>query len=650
MQAPSPRFPDPVPIRADLADADLRRRGRRRAAVASGLGALLLAGGLVALFTWRLVFADLPTIPPDAQLWSLNRPPGMTFLDRTGAVIATRGSHHGAPARLAELPAYVPKAFLAAEDRRFYTHAGVDLHGVARALKADVTAGHVVEGGSTITQQLVRTVLLGPEQTFKRKVQEGVLAVALERRLSKDAILELYLNRIYFGAGAYGIEAAARTYFGKPARALSLPEAALLAALPKAPSRLDPTNDLAAAQARAAIVLGRMQGLGWIDERARLAAVAHPATLTQENLTEGEFGYALDVAAQEARAAAGGLAPDLVVKLTVDRELQTLAARTVREAVAEGRGRGGREAALVALYPDGGVAALQGGLDHRDTPFNRAAQALRQPGSAFKPMVYAAALEEGDRPEDVRVDAPTRFGAYAPQNYGGGFSGPVTLEDALARSINTVAVRLTHELGADRVAGLARRFGLSSIPVKPALPVALGAYEVRLIDLVSAYQVFQNGGVRRPAHIVDLVSNARGDVLWRRPGDAAGVYDPVRAATMTRMLQGVIQHGTGRAADIGRPAAGKTGTTQNYRDAWFVGFTPDLAAGVWLGDDRGRPMAGIAGGDVPARAWSRFMAAALAGVAVSDFPDPEAPTPAEAADARATFYDGLARALEDAAR
>jgi penicillin-binding protein 1A len=606
-----------------------QRLGRlARLGLAALLGLVMLAA-LAGLWAWRLAFADLPVIPDKAALWSLHRPPGITFLDKDGKLIAVRGSRNGRTLALSAMPAYLPNAFLAAEDRRFYSHHGLDLTGIARAMRADLGARHVVQGGSTITQQVVRNIFLSPDQTLKRKVQEAILAWRLERALGKTEILELYLNRIYFGDGAYGVEAASQTYFGKPAAQDSLAEAALLAALPKAPSRLDPANDLDAALARSRVILGEMRQDGWITAAQQAQAIAAPPTLAPERPEEGDFGYVLDLAASRARDLAQDRAPDLVVTLTVDPRLQAVASQVVREGVAEGRALGADQAALVALAPDGGVAALVGGRDHRASPFDRATQAMRQPGSAFKPFVYAAALEAGVRPSDVRTDAPVRYGDWSPQNYGGHFSGDVTVSDALAHSINTVAVRLAHQVGADKVAELARRFGLAMIPPTPDLSVALGAYEVDLLDLVSAYQVFQQDGRRVEPYLIARITNAHGDVLYDHP-DATSlqVLDPQIDRQMVQMMQGVIAHGTGKDASLDRPAAGKTGTTQNWRDAWFVGFTPDWVAGVWMGDDHGRPMAKVAGGELPARLWRRFMVAAHQGLPVHDFIAPAAEPPA----------------------
>jgi len=619
------------PIRADLAHAhQSRSRAGLRLGVLAALS-LALAALLVGLSVWKLAFSDVPTLPDKAALWSLNQPPGITFLDRDGQVIATRGSRHGQVVGLDEMPAYVPQAFLAAEDRRFYSHPGVDVIGVLRAAWADLGHRRVVQGGSTITQQVARNIFLSPDQTLRRKLQEAVLAWRIEQVMTKAEILDLYLNRIYFGEGAYGIEAAAQTYFGVSARHLTLAQAAVLAALPKAPTRLDPTNDLQAALGRSRQVLMEMRDAGWITPAQVGAAAAAPPALVAGKPEEEDFGYILDLASQRARLLANNRAPDLIVRLTVDRKLQAAGASVVRDGVAEGRRLGATQAALVALTPDGAVRVLVGGRSYRDSPYDRATQALRQPGSAFKPLVYAAALEAGARPEDIRLDQPIHFAGWSPENYGGGHSGAVTIAQALARSINTVSVRLAQEVGPDKVAALARRFGLAMIPLHPSLPIALGAYEVDLLDLTSAYQVFQNDGRRVEPYLISSVADARGDVLYRHPDFLEPqIYDPRRAGLMTRMMEGVIDHGTGTHAAFGRPAAGKTGTSQNWRDAWFVGYTPDWVSGVWVGDDHGRSMAKVVGGDLPAEMWRKFMIVAHDGLPVRDFaklpdPDPEKP-------------------------
>lgn len=569
----------------------------------------------------RELLPGVPDIPDRAALMVVNQTPGMTFVDASGGVIARRGAKHGYPVTLAQLPAYVPRAFLAVEDKRFYQHGPVDLHGIARAAWVNYRAHRTVQGGSTLTQQLAKTLFLSPDQTLRRKLQEALIAYRLERLMSKDEVLELYLNRIFFGDNAYGIDAAAQTYFGKPARELTLQEAALLAALPKAPTRLALTNDMPAALARSRLVLAAMRTEGWITEAQARAALAAPPKLAPESPGEGDYGYVLDMAAAQAVQIAGAQAPDLVVQVTIDPKLQAVAQAIVKKSLAEdGPRAGAKQAALVLLGPDGAVRALVGGADHHLSAFNRVTQAQRQPGSSFKPFVYATALEAGVKPTDIRQDAPIRFGAWAPANYEAGYRGPVTVAEALAHSINTVAVRLANEVGADKVAELAHRFGVKSVPDRPDLSLALGAYEVNLLELTGAYQVFQQGGQRTEPHLIQQISTARGQSLYARaPSAGLVVYDTAKAADMVRMMEGVLTHGTGVRAAFGRPAAGKTGTTQNWRDAWFVGFTPDWACGVWVGNDDGDSMNHVTGGQLPADIWRQMMVAAHQDLPIRDF-------------------------------
>ena len=654
------RFPESEPqtvtFRADLPSR--RPLGRRtRLRIVAGVVVALL---VVLMVAWIQMdwLSGLPKVPSADALWSLNRAPGMTFLDRKGATIAVRGPRHGRRVSLAELPAYVPRAFLAAEDRRFYKHGAVDWLGVLRAAFVDARAGAPVQGGSGLTQQLAKTLFLGPDHTLKRKVQEAVLALQLSHRLSKDQILELYLNRIFFGSSAYGVEAASETYFDKPASALSLSEAALLAALPKAPSRLSPVADMPAALARSHLVLQRMAEAGWIDQAAERDALASPPELAQEPPEDEDFGYVLDLAQTEAAALAKGKAPDLIVQLSIDSGLQTTAAQIAQRVMeSQGRAAGASQAALVALGPEADIEALVGGLDHRFSRFDRAVQALRQPGSAFKPLVYAAALEAGIKPTDIRQDAPVRLGPWSPENYGGGYVGAVTVEDALARSINTVSVRLAQEIGTRRIAELAGRFGVRELPPRPELSVALGAYETSAVELTSAYQVFQQGGRRQEPWLISKITSSSGQPIYLRPVlPAQPVYDAALNAQMVRMLEGVITRGTGRRAALGRPAAGKTGTSQGWRDAWFVGFTPELVTGVWVGNDDNRPMNKVVGGDLPADIWRRFMLAAESGLPVQGFAGPpgaaqSAPPESDAPEAggRAEFYRALAQDFAETA-
>jgi penicillin-binding protein 1A len=635
-----PQAPFSRTIRADLSHAKARRRGVWVAVFATLGLAVALVVGLIGVWIWKLALSDLPPVPDQAALWRINQPPSIRFEDVGGHQIGWRGPARGEVLKLSDLPPYVPRAFLAAEDRRFYSHFGIDLIGIARAARADFKARRIVEGGSTVTQQIARTLFLTPDQTLRRKVQEAVLAVEIERRMGKDEVLKLYLNRIYFGGGSYGIEAASKSYFGKPARNLTLGEAAILAALPKAPTRLDPSNNFAAALERSHLVLARMQAQGWITPEEKARAIAAPPTLAPDDPNEGVFGYVLDFAAPRVRELAPANQPDLVARLSIDARLQAEAATDIRDAVKANADRGATEGALVALGPEGAIRALVGGTDHRDSAFNRAVQALRQPGSAFKPFVYAAALKAGLNPQTVRRDEPVRFGDWAPQNSTRGYAGDVTLADALARSINTVSAKLAKEVGADKVAETARRFGVVDIPLRPSLSVALGSYETSLIHLAEGYQVFQQGGRRSFPYLIESVSTPEGKPIYRRTGNPpAPVYPEALNGQMVGMMQGVITKGTGKRAAFGRPAAGKTGTNQDNRDAWFLGFTPDIVAGVWIGDDRNRPMKNVSGGELAAETWRRFMVAAHEGLPVRNFGAASADMIAQ--DARDDFYRQL---------
>ena len=601
------------------------------------------AGGI---YIWRKYLTDVPPLPPREALFAINRAPGIRFQDKDGRQIAVRGPRYGERVTLDQLPDYVPEAFLAAEDKRFYHHGALDFQGIARAAWINWRAGRIVQGGSTITQQIAKGLFLTPDQTAKRKLQEALMATRLQKVLSKDEILELYLNRIFFGANTYGIDGASRAYFGKPASQMTLAESALLASLPKAPSRLALTKNMGKALERQRLILGNMLKERWITRAEYEAALADTPKLAPGAVQdEGDLGYILDYATAEAVKIAGANSPDLVVRLTIDSRLQAVGSKVVREALAgDGAKAGAHQAALLAMTPDGAVRAMVGGTDFDETPFNRATQARRQPGSTFKAFVYAAALERGVLPTDTRVDAPVKMGDWEPGNYGGNYVGTVTIADALAKSINTVAVIVGKEIGGQGIGELARRFGLSSIPPNPDLSVALGSYEVNLMELVSGFQVFQLGGQKRTPYIIESIATVSGEPIFTHAETAATpVYDIANASMMVKMLKGVVERGTGTRAAFGRPAAGKTGTSQNWRDAWFIGFTPDWIAGVWVGNDDDKPMNKVAGGGIPSTIWRRFMIEAHQGVEAKDFdwllPDP---VPETEADPRNGYYSELA--------
>jgi penicillin-binding protein 1A len=594
-------------------------------------GPRLARWGLLA-FLWATialagVFAYFAaTLPDISDLAIAERRPSVTLMAADGSLLATYGEFFGEPLRLKEMPAYLPQAVIATEDRRFYSHYGVDPIGLLRAAWTNLRAGHVVQGGSTITQQLAKNVFLTPERTLSRKIQESLLSLWLERRFTKDQILEIYLNRVYLGAGTYGIDAAARRYFNKSARNVTLYEAAMIAGLLKAPSRFSPARDRERAAQRTGIVLDNLVDAGYLSKAQADAARRESTRLAEVQQPRPGNRYFADWVT-EFLAGFGGGKRDLLVQTTLDPKLQAAAEATLAETLRkEGPKADASQAALVAMSPDGAVRAMVGGRDYGDSQFNRATQALRQPGSAFKPFVYAAALEAGLTPSSRVVDTPIRIGDWAPKNYTGRYLGEITLADAVAESINTVAVQVSERTGRKHVVELARRLGITSELTNDA-SLALGTSEVTLIELTSAYAAFANGGIGAWAYGITEVRDSRGKVLFRRQGGGPGrVLSPEVAAEMNELLSGVIRRGTGRAAALDRPAAGKTGTTQEYRDALFVGYTPDLIAGIWFGNDDNKPMHKVTGGALPARTWHDFMVAALKDVPPTPLPSAPAPS------------------------
>ncbi|GLK81277.1 transglycosylase domain-containing protein [Methylopila turkensis] len=581
--------------------------------VVLGLFGAVGAGGLVAYYASGL--------PPTDKLEIPKRPPNVVIAALDGKPIANRGETGGAQVPLSDMPKFVPQAFIAIEDRRFYDHWGVDFIGLARAMKTNLEHGTLVQGGSTLTQQLAKNLFLTPERSLERKVQEAVLAFWLERKFGKDKILEMYLNRVYFGAGAYGVEAASQRYFGKSVRKINISEAATLAGLVKAPSRLSPTRDPDGARARADLVLSSMADEGYIgrDEANRAFKLHPPAPAPKP---EGAVGYAADWVMEQLDGLVGLYDEDLTVQTTIDPALQTEAERDVSEAIAK---RGGAlkvtQGALVSLAPDGAVRALVGGRSYADSQFNRAVSAKRQPGSAFKPFVYLTALELGLTPDAVRVDAPLKIKGWTPENYSRRYGGPMTLTDALAHSVNTVAVRLGVEVGPVNVVRTAERMGISS-QLAPNPSVALGTSEVTPLELAAAYAPFANGGMAAKPYIVTRVTTGDGEVLFNRRPDAPNeVVDIERVGMMNAMLSETIRSGTAKGAVLpGWPAAGKTGTSQDFRDAWFVGYTSHLVTAVWLGNDDNSPTKKASGAGLPVQIWSRFMTAAHRSAAVAALP------------------------------
>ncbi len=574
---------------------------------------------VAALSLSALELPPLPTIRRDAQI---------TYLDRTGAVLGVRGGRYGPQVDLARLPPYVPATFVAIEDRRFYSHAGFDPMGIARAIVADLGQGRAAQGGSTITQQLARNLFLTNTRTMERKGEELLLAAQLERTYSKRQILGLYLSRVYFGSGAYGIEAAAHRYFNKPAARLTLAEAAMLAATMKSPTAYDPAEHPEASAARAAVVLDAMVETGAITgvDRARALAQRPRVWKTAPNLTAQYFVDWVDGAA---RRAVDATKQDLVVETTLDLPLDVAAADQARGVVERFSRQGASQVALTALDGSGRVRAMLGGLDYAASPFDRAVDAHRQAGSAWKPFVYLAAMEAGRTPDTPVVDEPVTIAGWSPRNFEGTYLGPITLAQGLAHSINTVAARLADEVGRAAVAAAAHRLGIVS-PINTDPAMALGAILVTPVEMAQAYDAFSNGGNRVTAYGIERIRGPGGGVLYQHRAVAPQpVIGNPALDEMNLMLRGVIATGTGvHAAIPGYDLAGKTGTTSDYRDAWFCGFTGGLTTVVWLGRDDGSPMRGITGGSAPAQLWRGFMSLALRRLPVEPIPPgPALPPP-----------------------
>lgn len=603
-----------------------RGRGRRRGAPRrrrSFIGRLFY--GIVVLGLWGaialvgLLAYHATQLPPIDRLTVPQRPPNIAILANDGSLIANRGQTGGRNISINDVPAHLPQAFIAIEDRRFYGHFGIDPIGIARALVTNVMTGATVQGGSTITQQLAKNLFLTQERTAARKFQEAILALWLERHYSKDELLELYMNRVYFGAGAYGVEAAARRYFDKTASELTLAESAMLAGLVQAPSRLAPTRNPRAARDRASLVLAAMADQGFIDETRMANAMARPAELSRP-LGPGTANYAADYVMDVLDDFVGAVQEDVVVHTTIDLGMQQAAETAlITELTEQGEQFGVGQGAIVSMRPDGAVQALVGGKDYAQSQFNRAVAARRQPGSAFKPFVFLAAVERGLTPDTIREDRPVRFGNWSPENFSRDFRGPVSLRDALALSLNTVAAQLGMEVGVREVVRVAQRLGVIS-PMQANASIALGTSEVTPIELTGAYAAFANGGLGVIPYVITRVETAEGQVLFQRVRGGLGrVIDDEAVAMMNAMMHETMVAGTARRAALpGWQAGGKTGTSQGFRDAWFVGYTATLVTGVWIGNDDNSPTRRASGGNLPVDIWARFMEAALAG----DYPQP----------------------------
>jgi penicillin-binding protein 1A len=580
---------------------------------------LAIWGGIFGAIFYSHFLSQLP----DVKNLLANGPSrDVTILDDRGRLIARRGLTQGAIVKAEDLPDYVPNAFIAIEDRRFRDHFGLDPIGMARAGITNMMAGHVVQGGSTLTQQLAKNLFLTPGRTFDRKIQEAMLAIYLESRYSKNQILTLYLNRVYFGAGVFGIEAASEKFFGKHAGELGLTEAAMLAGSVKAPARYNALADSDASLARAQIVLRAMENAGFIDDGTRARAQATRPRIVQGSGTP-DSGYFADWVLSRLRGFIGSGTEPVVVETSFDLQTQDMAERAVTDELSrEGPRIGASQAALVAMTPDGAIRAMVGGRSYNESSYNRASDAVRQPGSAFKPFVYLTAFEHGHTPDDIMNDGPVNIHGWKPSDFEGEYQGDISLTKAFAESSNVIAAQLVDEVGAKEVARTARRLGIVS-PLEEVSSLALGTSGVTPLELTGAYAAFANGGEGVAPFAILSIRDRTGKSLYeRKPASLGPVMSPDNNVAMTKLMVETVTSGTGKAARLDeRPSAGKTGTTQDSHDAWFVGFTADLVCGVWVGNDNSAPMhkaQGLTatGGGVPAHVFHAFMEAAEQGLAV----------------------------------
>ena len=582
-------------------------------------GAGIAVVGLVLLAIWVAIkMAQLPDYQQLTQRSDLGQKVNVRAAD--GALLVTIGPNLGRWLPYKDIPATMRTAMIAVEDKRFRSHIGVDPIGVARSIKVRLSTGHFSQGGSTITQQLARNIFLTNSRTFARKIEEAVLALAIERKFSKDQILELYLNRVYFGGGAYGIDAASRTFFGHGAERMSLGEAAIVAGLVKAPSNYSPTADVQAARGRAGVVLNSMVANGFLPAAA--AAGVNPATIrVQPAAKQNSVRYFTDWALPQLDTLIDETSDPIDVWTTLDPGMQSAANRAINANAPKGS-----QGALVSIDRDGAVRAMVGGRDYVDSIYNRATQAERQPGSSWKLFVYLAALESGMKPTDTIVDEPVTIDGWTPRNSTRTNAGPVSLREAFSRSINTISAKIGDAVGFGTIADMARRFGISnSISTYPSM--VLGTSDVRLIDMTRAFAAVQNRGISVSPYAIRKVVTQDGRLLYQHQTmEQRVLVAPWVAAEMTDLLQSAVMSGTGRAAQIGRPVAGKTGTTTSNKDGWFIGFSSGLTTGVWMGRDDARTVPGLQGGTAPARAFSDFMKIAIAKRPVEAF-QTEAPLP-----------------------
>ena len=569
-----------------------------------GIWSAVIIGIITAYFAYDL--------PKTNNAHEVSRRPLVTFIARDGSKISEIGNLEGKTVQVKNLPKYISHAVIATEDRRFYSHHGIDIIGVIRALVLNIKAGKIIQGGSTISQQAAKNLFLTPERTFKRKYQELLLAFWLEQKFTKNQILSIYLNRVYLGSGVYGVDAASRKYFGVPAQKLSVFQAAIIAGLLKAPSRLNPNTNMKAAISRGKIVISNMLAAGYLSKKQAIKALNEKNDYQQQHDSKKVGHYFVDWVSEQLKGFIGPLSGDVIVKTTLDLNLQRRIEKFVNNYLMKNAKRyNASQCAIIVMSPKGEILAMVGGRSYKESQFNRSTQARRQPGSAFKPIVYLTAIEFGLMPEARVFDSPISIKGWSPKNYNRKFSGEMSLKESLARSINTIAVKISEQVGRDEVIKTARRLGIMA-PLTPSPSLALGAFGVSLLEMTSAYAVLANGGRGILPFGIVKINYSSGANPYRRRGDGVGqIIEPRHVSLLNSMMSEVIQSGTGRKASLGRPAYGKTGTSQGFRDAWFIGYTPEVVAGVWIGNDNESPMKNVTGGGLPAVMWKKIMTEAL---------------------------------------
>ena len=587
----------------DWFDDALQGRNILKYTLLAGIWGFVLLAVMVGYFAY-----ELPSI---LRATDLKQRPSVVLEARDGTVFNRYGEYHGDTLSIKDLPPYLIQAFLAIEDRRFYEHGGIDIWGILRAGASNIAAGHLVQGGSTITQQLAKNLFLGNQRTMRRKIQEVMLSLWLENKLNKDDILAAYLNRIYLGSGAYGVDAAAHIYFNKSARDVTLREAAILASLPKAPSRYSPLNNPQAAEARSRVVIQAMIDAKYLLPNQKAEMVTTAPLPTAKPGGGGDGKYFVDWTMDQLGDLIEEQDEDVIIRTTLDLPMQREAERQVDKIIAEkGDTAQVAQAALVSIGQNGAVRALVGGRDYATSSFNRATQARRQPGSAFKPIVYLAALEKGIDKDEKLLDAPLKIGGWSPENYTDTYRGEVSMKDALALSLNTPTVRLADKVGIGRIEKLATKLGIST-PMHRELSLALGTKEVSVIDMTTVFSVFAHHGRAVLPYAIEKITTKSGKILYERSNPPMPqLVDSDNVEALDDMLQACVSYGTGKKAALKQTVAGKTGTTQDYRDAWFIGYAGRMTTGIWMGNDDNQIMNKITGGNLPAQLWHDYMKAA----------------------------------------